>query len=145
MKKLSFYFLATLVVASLAACGSDSNCSMEGEWKVKSAEVTSDKLDKSVLGMAKEMMLKTTYSFTADSVTIRSGGPSGEFHGSYAVDANGQTLSWTTMGATNGAAYSDNMKILSCSGSEVTFVKRNPADTTQAALTTSTIVLEKAN
>ena len=135
MKKLSFYFLATVVVASLAACGSDGSCSMEGNWKVKSADVSSDKLDKSVLMMAKDMMLATTYNFTTDSITINTGGTSGQYQGSYTVDATGTTLSWSTIGGTSGTTYNDNMKIVSCGGGEVTLLKRSPTDTTQAEMT----------
>ena len=137
--------MAAIVVANLAACASDGDCSLQGNWKVKDAEVTSDKLDETVLGMAKDIMLKTTYSFTADSIVIKSGGPSGEFRGSYALDAVGQTLSWNTVGVSNSSQYSDNMKILSCNSNELKLSKRNPVDTTQAALTTSTMVLVREN
>lgn len=145
MKKLSFYFLASIIVASLAACAGDGSCSMEGQWKVKSADVTSEKLDKSVVSIAKDMMMTTTYNFTADSVTINSGGPSGQFRGTYAVDEAGMTLSWNTTSVSTGNPYTDNMKIVNCGGKEVTVFKRNPADTTQAALTVSTLVLERVN
>lgn len=145
MKKLSFYFLATVIVGSITSCAGDGSCSIEGQWKVKSADVTSEKLDKSILDMAKEMMLATTYTFTADSVTIKTGGAGGEFKGTYLVDATGKALSWNTVSGQNSSAFIDNMKIMSCSGKEVTIYKRNPVDTTQAAMTESTLVLERTN
>ena len=143
MKKLSFYLSATLIAASLAACGSDgSDCAMVGDWKVKSVDVKSDKLDTTILEMSKSIAMKMTYSFTTDSVTIRPGGTSGNYYGTFKLDEVAQRLSWNTFGA-NGMAYVENMKIASCGGGELTLLQRTPADTTQQALTSSTIVLEK--
>lgn len=144
MKKPSFYFLATILAVGLAACGNDaSDCSLVGQWKVKSADVKSEKLDSTILMMSKEMMMQSTYLFTADSVNISTGGPAGMFSGPYSIDAVNELLVFKDVLNNNGNPYMDNMKISNCSGSEVTLLARSPSDTTKAALTTSTIVLEK--
>ena len=136
--------MATVLAVGLAACGNDaSDCTMVGQWKVKSADVKSEKLDSLILSMSKEMMMLSTYQFTDDSVTINSGGPSGVFSGSYSIDGVNQLLVFKDVINNNGNPYMDNMKISSCSGNEVTLLARSPSDTTKQALTTSTIVLEK--
>lgn len=143
MKKLSFFFLAALVAANLVSCAGDGGgCSLEGEWKTKTVDFKSDKLDKSIQEIATQMMLKTTYKFTLDSVTIKSGSTGGDFAGTYSVDPTGRVLSWKTLNAA-GNAYDDNLKIVDCSSSELTIIKRNPSDTTMEALTLTTMVLEK--
>ncbi|MBI1225447.1 MAG: hypothetical protein GC192_09450 [Bacteroidetes bacterium] len=148
MKKLSSYFFAAFVAICFVACASDGNgvgdsCSMEGEWKVKEAEVSSDKLDKTILELTKEKMKGTTYSFTADSVSVNSNGSGGTFKGAYTLDAASNTLSWNAISATNGLAYTETMKVVSCNGSSLKVQKRSPADTTMAAITNATLVLER--
>ncbi|MCF8243968.1 MAG: hypothetical protein K9J37_01145 [Saprospiraceae bacterium] len=149
MKKLSSYFFAAIFAAFFTACAGDvsegvgSSCSMEGNWKVRSADVTSEKLDKSVLEISKESMLKTTYSFTADNVSINSGGYGGVFQGKYVLDAATNTLSWNTISPTTESVFNDNMKVVSCGSNEITLLKRSPVDTTQVAFSKATLVLER--
>lgn len=144
MKKLCFYFFAPIALSFLFACGSDpSDCSFQGKWKVKTADIQSEQLDKTTLELSKELAAKAQYTFTADSVTIETGGPAGNFTGTYTVDAATGSLNWNASNPTNPSPYPESMKIQSCSGNEVTLTKRVPADTTKPALTNTTLVITK--
>lgn len=148
MKKLSFILLAAASVSFLAACGSDSgDCSFVGDWKVKSADLTSEKFSKTLLEMTKEIALSTKYNFTADSVSVITV-DNGTFKGKYTVDGlTAQTLSIdaTNPNPTSSSVYTDKLQIVNCSSNEITLIQRTPADTTQAALVTTKLVLERVD
>lgn len=145
MKKLSLYVLAMAAMVGMAACGSDSDdCTMEGHWTIKSADLTSDKLDSTILNMSKTQMMGTEYTFTVDSVTIKTPGQGSSFVGSYSLDELNQQLSWNTVSSGNGLPYNDNLKVKSCAGGEMTVIQRTPTDTTQPAIIQSTLVLAKS-
>jgi hypothetical protein len=141
MKKLSCILAVVAATVYLVSCKSDAlgGCDMEGNWKVKSVDMKSEKLDSSILGMSKNIALARKYSFTADSVVISDQG-SISAKGTYSVDEN-DNLNMEGTGAAG--ALKENMKIVSCGGNEVTVSYRVPADTTVQALVVTTMVLEK--
>ncbi len=149
MKKLSSYFFAVVVTAIFTSCGSDgteggvgSSCSLEGNWKVKSAEVSGEKMDKTILELTKEGMVKYTYDFTADSVTINTHGTVGFYKGVYKLDAATNSLSMNMLSA-SGMALNYKLDILGCNGELVTVSNSNPGDASGASAMKSTIVLER--
>jgi hypothetical protein len=153
MKKLGFLFFASAAMLWLAACASDVNeaggddggCSLKGDWKVKTAELTSEKLDSSILGPSKKMTMERKYSFTADSVTIFSGNASeGNYKGVYSVDGVKNLLIINALGS-NGAHFQDSLHITACTGAELGLSKRIPSDTTKASIVKTVMTLEKTN
>lgn len=146
MKRPSFLLLVSVLALAMgfAACGNDaSDCDLTGQWKVKDAEIASENLDTTILSLSKTMLMKASYNFKADSVVINTGGPAGTFTGTYSIDGANQLILFNASSVNNGMPYAENVKISSCSGKELTIVQRSPSDTTKAAITTSTIVLEK--
>lgn len=141
MKKLSCILAVAAATVYLVSCKSDAfgGCALEGNWKVKSADMKSEKLDSSILEMSKNIALARTYAFTADSVTITDNGAVSAT-GSYNVDGNDHLI---MLGKGNNGEMREDMKIINCGGSEVTVSYRVPADTTVQPLVLTTLVLEK--
>lgn len=150
MKKLSSYFFAVVFTAIFFSCGNDGSeggvsdaCSLEGNWKVKTAEVTCDKADKTILQLAKESMLKYNYVFTADSVTVKTNGKVGDYVGTYKLDASTNSLTMNTLNYSTGRLFNYNMEVLGCNGEIITVSNSSPMDTAGAVIMKSTMVLER--
>lgn len=142
MKKLSFSFLTILAVSFLASCGDDNSCSFEGTWKMKSADVKSEKLSPTILEMSKIQMMETEYAFTKDSITIINKSGNSSFAGTYSFDDAAQKLEWKTV-SSDGRPYDESVKVTSCASAERTLIQRMPADTTKPEIAVTTMVLEK--
>ena len=152
MKKLSFLFFALAAIFWLASCASDGSdgsdgdggCSMKGEWKVKTADLSSDKLDTTILAASKSMTMKRKYSFKGDSITVSTGNPAeGNYVGVYSVE--NEQLIINALGSKNGISFKDSLKITNCTGSEVSLLKRIPADSTKPSIVKTMMTLEKSN
>jgi hypothetical protein len=145
MKKLSCVLAVVAATVYLISCKSDTlgggggGCSMEGNWKVKSVDIQSEKLNPSILEISKNIALARTYNFTADSITINEGTRAAASTGKYVVEDG--RLKMTGSGV-NGTLAED-MKIDDCGGSEVKLSYRMPADTTIQAIATTTLVIVK--
>lgn len=150
MKKRSFYFLAVLLTAIVTSCANDGSeggvggsCSMEGNWKVKSAEITCDKIDSTLLKLTKESALKYEYLFSADSVRVKTNGLFGDYVGSYQLDASTNTLTMKTLNNTSGKVFNYNLKVLGCNENIITVSSSTPVDTAGTIIMQSNMVLEK--
>ncbi len=143
MKKLSCILAVAAATVYLVSCKSDvlgGGCSMEGNWKVKSVDIQSDKLDPSILEISKSIALARSYSFKADTVFIKDGERPEPTVGTYTVEDG--RLKMTGSGATGTLA--EDMKIDDCGSSEIKLSYRIPADTTKPAIATTLLVIEKA-
>lgn len=150
MKKLSSYFLAVAMTAFFTSCGNDgsdggvgSSCSLEGNWKVKSADVTCEKMDKTILELTKESMSKYTYEFTPDSVTVKTNGKIGDYIGVYKLDASTNSLTMNTLNITTGRLFNYKMDVLGCNDQVMTVSTSSPIDTAGTIIMKSTVVLER--
>ena len=145
MKRFSFIVLTTLFVLSLPSCTDDGGCSFTGNWKVKSADLQSSKLSETILQMAKEDMLSTTYAFSKDgNITITGGGGSTVRVGSWTFDKATQEVTWSGKGNT-GEEFKEVSKVDACTPSDISLFQRIPSDTTKEEIAKISFILEKVN
>ncbi|MFQ5446893.1 MAG: hypothetical protein ACE5FF_08165 [Saprospiraceae bacterium] len=142
MKKLLFPLFALICILMASSCASDS-CSIAGKWKVKSADIQSEKLTPTILQMAKDELLNTQYEFTEDGqISINTGGAGMNMTGTYTFDAAAQTLTWDTKTTTGADSHLANT-VTACSHSEITLTQRQPEDPAKEAVAITTFTLER--
>ncbi|TAK36461.1 MAG: hypothetical protein EPO28_13360 [Saprospiraceae bacterium] len=142
MKKLLFSLFALALVALASSCNSDS-CSFTGKWKVKSADIQSEKLSATILNMAKEELMSTQYEFTKDGKISMTIGESGVGNsGTYHFDSDTQTLTFDTKNSMNMESHLTST-VTACSQLEITLTERQPDDPAKEAIATTIYTLER--
>ncbi len=142
MKKLLFPLFASLCIVMGSSCSGDS-CSFVGKWKVKSADVQSEKLSATIVNMAKEQMMSNQYEFTKDGqITISSNNADTGLTGTYSFDGASQTLTWDTKSPNQGDSHLSNT-VTACTGNEITLTQRQPEDPAKEEIAITTFTLER--
>ncbi len=139
MKKIIVSLFVVFGIFSLQSCLSDS-CKIEGKWKVKNVDVTSETLSPTMVNMVKDDMGTLVYEFSNDG-KIKIDRLTNITDGTYTFNASTGLLEWGT--DPNRPNLKEVNHIVTCLPNEIELTQRMPADTTQPAQLNIAFTLER--
>ncbi len=144
MKHILFALIILASLAMIHSCNSEPSCKLEGQWKVESCDIQSSKLSPTVISMAKDEYLSSTYEFQKDGkffIHLERDSKS-TTEGTYTFDDNTQTLSWETVNI-NGTTGGESFQVNACTDSSISLTQRLPDDPAKEEIATVTLTLAK--
>lgn len=144
MKHLFFSVVAMFAVALVLSCSNEPSCKLEGKWKVENCDIQSSKLSPTIVNMAKDEYLSSTYEFQKEGKFLihRMADIKSTKEGTFTFDENTQTLSWETMN-NNGTTGGETFEVTSCTESAITLTQRLPNDPQKEEIATVTLTLSR--
>lgn len=144
MRHILFSLFAIATLLFTQSCANEPSCNLEGKWTVANCDIQSSKLSPTIISMAKDEYLSSTYEFMKENkfMIYKLAETKTTSEGTYTFDDSTQTLNWQT-NTDSGNPSNESFEVTSCTGNSVTLSQRLPADPAKEEIATVNLTLNK--